>query len=145
MSLTNADVNGSGKVNARDVTLIRRWLAAIDKSTVPLGPPFYLVEQLDANPIPLDMNAEIGTFYDIPIAVSGTDTSIPKRFQVRYNPQVFAVEDLPSNGLFWHDTNKGVIRFEYKGYTTGGFAGIVNTIRFRAVGNGDPELEIGIY
>ena len=33
----SADANGDGFINSADVTLIRRWIAATVKTTVPLG------------------------------------------------------------------------------------------------------------
>jgi hypothetical protein len=34
----NADANGDGRIDSADVTLLRRWIAASNKETVPLGP-----------------------------------------------------------------------------------------------------------
>ena len=133
-----ADVNADGTIDAADVSLLRQHLVATDRSTVPLGP--LMVEEHELNLI-----SSVGTFYDVPIAVSNlTDTS-PKRFQMTYNPRTFELAALP-NGAFLHDSARGIIRFEYAGDTSGGFDGIVGTVRFRAVGfERDAVISVGVY
>jgi hypothetical protein len=80
-------------------------------------------------PMEIVLAVEAGAFYDIPIAVHNILSTIPKRFRVTYNPQILVVDHLPF-GV--NNPTQGVITFERIG---GPSTEIVNTIRFRAVGN----------
>ena len=84
------------------------------------------------------VTAVAGTVYDLPIAVNLPDAA-PMTFTVTYDPGVFAVANLGTASVVLHTPGKIVFRHPEGG---GWFTGIVNTVRFEAVGNGPAEISI---
>gem|GEM_PF-2191429 len=100
--------------------------------------------------INIDLSVQQGSFYSVPIAVSGLPTR-HRYFEIAYNPQHLTVVDLPQiqnlpiGGIVQtvsHDTATGRILLSYDGRNDGEFTGIITTIRFIATANGDTRVSI---